>query len=182
MNIIDQDKLRADLESAKKLLNVTEFVNNLNGLWLIQVVVGDNQEQVIERRNVKNSFLHFFNRGANINEAIEMIENEIATIDVISSPGGSDDDFGKAIAQSTTLGEMWIEDLMQGTLDAAEFPTDEHSNGEDDYVALCNRISITLGISDDDSETNAQYWQVAYEDGLTAINAVVSSTINAALN
>ena len=148
---------------------ILSLIARLTAIWHINMGETTDKSPIIERRNVKKCLEDFFNQGPFllIAEVADYVADNAlgCPLDTEHSPVTIEE----ATRLSTLPGELTVEDVFAALKPGEEF---------DDSIAfaeLCHRIGTALNIDTSDDETNPDYWDLAWHDGLTPYLAVTSS-------
>tara|TARA_B100000809_G_scaffold76359_1_gene74131 strand:- start:266 stop:724 length:459 start_codon:yes stop_codon:yes gene_type:complete len=145
------------------------LAKSLSAIWYVIDTEDENKKPIVERREVKSLFINFFEGGENLSSIFDCISDEAGSCEVDEFIYGGSEVIDNMLATCNERGHLAVEDVIQSQLDAQEFDVEEH------YVDLCHRLGTALGIDTSDNKTNSSFWGVAYEDGLTPIQAVKDS-------
>ena len=146
---------------------ILSFIAQLTSIWHINVGESANKTPAIERRNVKALVEKCLTDGMSITEVADYVDDNALgyPLDTDFTPATADD----AIRLSTLPGQLSIEDV------ATAFKPGDEFDDSTPYAELCHRIGTALNIDTSDDETNPDYWELAWHDGLTPYLAVTSS-------
>tara|TARA_B100000749_G_scaffold278844_1_gene270376 strand:- start:993 stop:1493 length:501 start_codon:yes stop_codon:yes gene_type:complete len=153
-----------------KLTNVMTLASCMQAIWYIEQTEDENKKPVAVRRNVKPLFEEAFRNEVPLSAISDDIHDKVLSV----SPDpdiryGKTDAFNALWESSSSIREIVMEDLIQSQLTALEF--DE----QQDFVDLCMRVARSLDVDTDEDVTNSQYWSQAYDDNLSAMDAVIQS-------
>lgn len=149
-------------------MSVLKLVNSLNAIWYFDDTENEKKQHIITQRNVKKHFENLFNNGVNLSAIPDEISDNLLSIDVVSSAPFSPSAFDHS-RETCASGQLPLDDVIQSQLDGQEFDRQE------DYIELCHRIGIALDVDTSDDEANPDYWSLAWQDSLSAYQAVIDS-------
>lgn len=153
-----------------KLTNVMTLASCMQAIWHIEQTEDESKKPIVVRRNVKPLIEDAFRNEVPLSAIPDDINDMLISI----SPDqdvryGREDAFNALWEASSSRREIVMEDLIQSQLTALEF--DE----KQDFIDLCMRIARALDVDTDEEVTNSQYWSQAYDDNLSAMDAVIQS-------
>jgi hypothetical protein len=154
-------------------MSALDLAQSLSAIWYVNDSENNSKEPIVERREVKSLFVHYFINGEPLSSIFDCINDNSTSCEVDESINVRNKTINEAFDDMQNAcnkkGHLTLEDVIQSQLDAQEF--DE----ENDYADLCHRLGTALNIDTSDSVTNTSYWNISYQGGLTPIQAVKSS-------